>query len=244
LIGGAPLRYRDGMSGGLRIAALAAGLAACAIVAWLVLGRGAPIPRSEPPSPAAADRAARDAAAHQAPVPRPRTDVPAPAAEASGEVDEFDGDALAAAWASVDLDEVRRALPDNIYWEMAAPTTDPAVVEARAEQRRRWNVEYGKVLSGTASEAEIRAYYDQRARLSADYVEFTTHLLDHYGEQIPERDVGFIQLARRLHLARLEEIPRQVQDAFERKRQQDEARAKWLADEAAFRDDAPPPAAD
>ena len=41
-------------------------------------------------------------------------------------------------------------------------------------------------------------------------------------------------LARRMHLSRLEEVPRKVEEAFARKRQQDEARAAWLADEAEF----------
>ena len=72
-----------------------------------------------------------------------------------------------------------------------------------------------------------------------DYVEFVGYLLDHYGDELPERDVGLLELARRLHLARLEELPRQMQRAFDRKRAQDEARAAWLADEAAFDPAAP-----
>jgi hypothetical protein len=98
------------------------------------------------------------------------------------------------------------------------------------------------MLSGTGSEAEIRAYFDQRARLSGDYVEFITYLLDHHQATLPERDVGLLQLARRLHLARLEEIPRRMDEALQRKREQDEARARWRAEEDAFR--AGGPAAD
>lgn len=144
-------------------------------------------------------------------------------------------DSLAQAWSNVDLDEVRRKMPDNLYFKLAAPTTDEAVIEERAAERARWNVEYGKMLSGTGTEEEIRAYYDMRARLSGDYVEFTTHLLDNYREVLPERDVALLELARRMHLSRLEEIPRQVEEARERKRKQDEARAAWLADEAEMR---------
>jgi hypothetical protein len=93
------------------------------------------------------------------------------------------------------------------------------------------------VLSGTGSEAEIRAYYDDRARLSGDYVEFATYLIDHYGEVLPERDVSLLTLARRLHLARLEEIPRRMEEALQRRDEQDEARRRWLEDERAFNAD-------
>ncbi|MFN8644878.1 MAG: hypothetical protein U0802_25615 [Candidatus Binatia bacterium] len=156
--------------------------------------------------------------------------------------DELGGDAIEAAWAKVDLDEVRRAMPDNIYWKMGVPTKDEAEVERRERERDRWNEEYGKVLSGTGSEEEVRAYYDERARLSGDYVEFTTYLLDHYGDVLTERDVSLLQLARRLHLARLEEIPRSLEQALLRKAQQDEARARWQADERAFNADDTAPA--
>jgi hypothetical protein len=43
-----------------------------------------------------------------------------------------------------------------------------------------------------------------------------------------------LELAQRLHLARLAELPRKLVEAHERKRAQDEARAAWLADEAEF----------
>lgn len=138
-------------------------------------------------------------------------------------------------WDNVDMEEVRAAMPDNLYWKLSLPTEDPNVIEERAAERARWNVEYGKVLSGTGSDEEIRAYFDRQARLFGDYIEFTTYLLDHYREQIPERDIGLLELARRLNQARLEEIPRKVEEALERKRQQDEARRAWLAEEAEFR---------
>ena len=47
-------------------------------------------------------------------------------------------------------------------------------------------------------------------------------------------NVGLLQFARRMHLSRLEEIPRRMQEALERKRAQDEARARWRAEEAEF----------
>ena len=137
-------------------------------------------------------------------------------------------------WALVDMEEIRRAMPYNLYWEQAAPTDDERVVRQREDDRARWNVEYGKVLSGNATEEEIQAYFSYRHKLSADYVEFVSYVLDHYQDKLPEQDVGLLELARRLHLARLEEIPRRIQEAVERKHQQDEAREAWLAGEADF----------
>lgn len=137
-------------------------------------------------------------------------------------------------WALVDMEEIRQAMPYNLYWEQAAPTDDARLVRQREEDRERWNVEYGKVLSGNATEEEIQAYYAYRQKLFADYVEFVSYVLDHYQDELPEQDVGLLELARRLHLARLEEIPRRIQEATERKQQQDAAREAWLADEADF----------
>jgi hypothetical protein len=137
-------------------------------------------------------------------------------------------------WGIVDMEEVRRALPNNLYWQTASPTENVREQQQREEDQARWNVEYGKVLSGTGTEEEVRAYYAHRQRVSADYVEFVGYLLDHYADQLPEQDIGLLELARKLHLARLEEYPRKLQESLERKRAQDEARAKWLADEAEF----------
>jgi hypothetical protein len=140
-------------------------------------------------------------------------------------------DKLPTPWAIVSLDRVRAAMPNTVYWRRAAPTEDPQLLQEREEERSRRNIEYGKVLSGTATEAEIHAYYADRRRLSTDYIEFVTYVLNQYGPDLPERDVGLLELARRLHLARLEEIPRKTQEALERKRVQDEARRAWLAGE-------------
>jgi len=142
---------------------------------------------------------------------------------------------------SVDLEEVRKAIPDNTYWKYSSPTKDEKVIEEREAERERWNVEYGKVLSGNASDDEIRAYYDQRAKLFGDYVEFASYLLDHYKEHLSEQDETLLNLALRLNRARLEEIPRKVTEAFERKRQQDAAREAWRADQAEFGEGNPEP---
>jgi len=138
------------------------------------------------------------------------------------------------AWASVDLDAIRRAMPDNLYWKMAAPTKDPAVLREREEERARWNVEYGKVLSNTATAEEIDAYYAERQRLSEDYLEFIVYLLTNYGYQVPRRDVAALKLAAEMHHARLEEIPRQITEAHERREAHDAARRAWLKEQEAF----------
>ena len=205
---------------------------------WAAPARLAPVIAARPPAPAEhasgvpTKGSAVPTVSHAAAVPS----APPPATVPQNTADENspEADPLRANWEAVDLDEVRKALPDNIYWKLSAPTKDGELLEWRDAERKRWNVEYGKVLSGTASEEEIRAYYDQRARVSGDYVEFATYLIDHYGEQLPERDVNMLKLARRLNLARLEEIPRKVEEAMQRKQAQDAARAAWLADQAQF----------
>ncbi len=217
----------------------AAVLAAVAIAAWLHGPSGGTHPPRDVAMGTRNAAGQRDSEAKTGPAPEAPAAAVAPqsrdlpAAPDDGG-DELGGEAIAAAWANVDLDEVRRAMPDNMYWRMGAPTADETEIERREQERDRWNVEYGKVLSGTGSEAEIRAYYDQRARLSGDYVEFATYLLDHYGDVLPERDVALLKLSRQLHLARLEEIPRSMQRALERKAEQDAARERWLAEERAF----------
>jgi hypothetical protein len=167
-----------------------------------------------------------------APPGKPAPEVPIVEGDAG-----IDGESMGGTWQVVDMETVRAALPDNLYWHLSQPTTDEQVIEERARERARWNVEYGKVLSGTGTEEEIRAYYDYKSRLYGDYIEFSTHLLDHYESELPPRDVALLQFARRLHQARLEEVPRKLEEAFERKRAQDAARAAWLADQAAFEAD-------
>ncbi len=145
-------------------------------------------------------------------------------------------------WAQVDLDAVRAAMPDNAFWTLGAPTNDPAVLEERAEREARMNDAWGQVLSGNASAADIQAYYAERHRVSSDYVEFADHLLAHYRDVLPESDVGLLEFSSQMHRARLQQMPRKLMEALERKEKQDQLREAWLADEAAFeeslRDDA------
>ncbi len=137
-------------------------------------------------------------------------------------------------WAQVDLDEVRAAMPDNAFWERGAPTSDPAVLHEREQERARSNDAWGQVLSGNAGEDEIHDYYAERHRISSDYVEFASHLLSHYGNVLPERDVGLLEFSVQMHQARLQQMPRRLMEALERKEEQDRLREAWLADEAAF----------
>jgi hypothetical protein len=204
----------------LGIAAAAAIVAAG--VVWLVARTRAPV--AEAPAAAAAPAPARAPAAAAPPDAAASADP-----EAAPELDP-----LAGTWEHVDMEAMRRAMPDNLYWTMAVPSDDPRVQEERDAERARWNDEYGKVLSGTATDTEIDAYYDHRYRVSSDYVEFTRHVLTNYGDDLPAQDVALLELAERLHLARLAELPRKHEESRERKRQQDAAREAWLADEAAF----------
>lgn len=138
------------------------------------------------------------------------------------------------AWQHVDMEALQRTIPKNVYWAIAMPTKDEALIEWRREERTRWNVEYGKVLSGTGTEAEVNGYYAYRQRLSNDYVEFAGYVLAHYGDKLSGQDKALLNLAMDMHMVRLEEIPRQLAEAQERRRQHEEARRVWLAEQRAF----------
>ena len=129
----------------------------------------------------------------------------------------------------VDLERLRARLPDNLYWRLGEPTKDPQVLQARAEEEQRWNELFGKVQSNTASVGEIREYYDHRRRVSEDYLEFASLVLQEYGDELPERDRGMYELSAQLHRTRLEEIPRQTEDALVRKRAYDARKEEWRA---------------
>jgi len=142
-------------------------------------------------------------------------------------------------WDGVDMDAIRAALPDNVYWKLAAPTKDPEVLRQREEERARWNAEYGKVLSNTATAEEVDAYYAERQRVSEDYLEFVVYLLTNYGYEIPARDVALLKLAAEMHHERLEEIPRRIAEAHQRREAHEAARQKWREEQKAFEADAP-----
>ena len=216
------------------------GVVAAGLLLW---GRtDAPRGPAASPAPVALDRSARPAETGPSSPPDAPALPPAPQDSPSrGEEGELEGlPDPAVAWSKVDLEAVRAAMPNNLYWQLSMPTRDAALVREREQIRAEWNRQYGKVLSGTATEQEVRDYYAHRKRLSADSVEFATYLLDHYRDVLPERDVGLLELARELHLARLEELPRNLSDALERREAHEKARQAWLADQERFQGDEPP----
>jgi len=138
------------------------------------------------------------------------------------------------AWAKVDIARLQREMPDNLYWELAAPTSDEWLLEHRKEVKAHWEKEYGQILSNKASEKQIRDYYAHQHKVSTDYVVFATQLLNRHSKDLPERDVSFQKLARNLHLARLEELPKKLSNAMALRIKQEERRAAWLADKEGF----------
>jgi hypothetical protein len=206
-------------------------LVAAAVALW-----PEPPPAAPSASPEAAPRADAPAAPAREPLGAAEPAAPAPAPDAAP--------ALPPGLASVDLAAVRAALPDNLYWQNAAPTDDPAVLEAREREAAFRNEQYGKVLSGTGTDEEILDYFAYRQRASTDYIQFVDHLLERYGSDLSDQDLTLLHLAKRLHGARLEEIPRRLQEARERKAAQDEARRRWLEEEREFSGETDPAASD
>ena len=127
----------------------------------------------------------------------------------------------------IDLAALRAKLPDNLYWSLAAPTTDEAVLKQREDESRRWNDAFGRVQAGEATEAEIRDYYARRRKVSEDMLQFATTVLADYGDQLPDRDRGLYELSINMHRTRLSEYPRQEEDAQARRREQESRRAQW-----------------
>jgi hypothetical protein len=205
--------------------------------------RGAETPTARPRPPAAPP------APQAVPVEEdsPAAQASPPAAQATARRDQPDAGPLAGeddemphgTWEALDLEEIRKAMPDNSYWKMAAPTKDPELLEWREKERARWNVEYGKVLSNTATAEEIDAYYAERKRISDDYLEFVVYVITNYGNAIPREGLNLLKLAGEMHAMRLEEIPRQMAEAHARAEAHDAARRAWLEEQKEF---AQPPA--
>ncbi len=127
----------------------------------------------------------------------------------------------------LDFESLRRRTPDSLYWLMAAPTEDPAILDARARARDDRNLQYGKVVSNTASVEEIHDYYAYRRKLSEDYIEVLQLILDEHGDELSERDTGLFELTVSMHTARLAEIPSKLADALERKAEYDRVKKSW-----------------
>jgi hypothetical protein len=191
-------------------------LAMLLAVAWLTR-------RAPPPT---------ERAAAEQPAPTPRVDpppppvaaTPAPVAEAAARTAPAEPEPELA---SIDVERLRARLPDHPYWRWVAPTNDPELLRARAAHDRELNELYGKVLSGTGTDDDIRRYFDERRRVSEDAISFAKAALEDLGSDAAERDRGLLELAITLHTARLEELPRRQDEAFARKREQDARREAW-----------------
>lgn len=134
----------------------------------------------------------------------------------------------------IDLREAREVMPENLYWKLGAPTKDPALLEEREQEKIRRNQEYGKVLSGDASEAEVRAYYDYRTRLSSDYLEFADFMNRRFRGSLTDQFQGLLDLSIKLHTARLAQIPADLEDALERSRTREKIREEWRKEKEEF----------
>jgi hypothetical protein len=198
------------------VGALAAALVAAG-VAIRVLAR--PVADSETSSVEATTQGAISASrapstpAHATPV---HLDSPLPSLGPAGLP--AGGAEAALAHYPVKLDELRARLPDNRYWELGVPTSDPAVARARAERAKRNNELFGRTQTGEATEPEIRAYYAEQQRVSEDYLALSLLVLQEKGAQLPERDRGMFELSAKMHKDRLIQIQRDLADALARRR--------------------------
>jgi len=137
-------------------------------------------------------------------------------------------------WGEIDLREAQAVMPDNLYWQEGAPTKDPAVLEAREQEKKRRNEEFGRVLSGDANEGEVDAYYDYRERLSTDYLEFAEWMHNRYADKISDEFRGMLELSIKLHKARLAQIPQDRDDALARSREREKIREDWRREQEEF----------
>jgi hypothetical protein len=137
-------------------------------------------------------------------------------------------------WGDIDLREAQAVMPDNLYWQLGAPTSDPAVLAAREEEKKRRNEEYGQVLSGDANAEQVDAYYDYRELISADFLEFAEWMKNRYAGKINDEFEGMLDLSIRLHKARLAQIPQDRQDAIQRSKEREKIREDWRREQAEF----------
>ncbi|MEQ9364524.1 MAG: hypothetical protein RIF32_09785 [Leptospirales bacterium] len=131
--------------------------------------------------------------------------------------------------AEVNLVAVRKALPKNLYWELAAPTEDEAELKRREERDSKLNEQFGRVQANLATAAEIRDYYAFQKRRSEDFIQFLKYVMAKHGDELSMRDEGLYGLGIELHTARLKEIPRALDEALRRKVEHDRKRQDWLA---------------
>ena len=137
-------------------------------------------------------------------------------------------------WGDIDLREAQAVMPDNLYWELGAPTNDSAVLEAREEEKKRRNEEYGLVLSGDANEAQVNAYYDYREQISTDFLELSEWMRHRYDGKMSDEMEGMLDLSIKLHKARLAQIPADRAEAIQRSHEREKIREDWRREQAEF----------
>jgi hypothetical protein len=119
----------------------------------------------------------------------------------------------------VDLAELKKKMPDNVYWENDAPTDDEAILRRRHARAIELNRQLGKVLANEATVVEINAYYDQLERVSNDHLAFAEAVLNAGGEDLSERDRGLLEYGVVLHTQKLKELKVERADALRRQRE-------------------------
>ena len=144
---------------------------------------------------------------------KPNTAAGESAITGSAEAAEHIGSAAAY---PVKLDALRARIPNNRYWTLGAPTSDPAVAKLRAARAEQDNRELGRITANEATPEEIRAYYAERRAVSKDYLELSELVLKEQGDTLPERDRGMFELSANLHRSRLQQIERDQSDALAR----------------------------
>lgn len=117
---------------------------------------------------------------------------------------------------SIDLERLRPLIPENLYWQTGAPTSDVAVAKERARRAEERNKLLGRIQANEASEEEIRGYYSERRRVSNDYLQLAKLVLDGKAGEVSERDRGLFELTVNLHRGRLQQIERDQSDALGR----------------------------
>lgn len=193
----------------------------------LELRRSSRDPQREPPAPEAP--AAVASAPSESSARDPRT-----AARAASIPEEPVPYIEGLVYGEIDLREARELMPDNVYWQIGSPTKDPALLAEREAERQRRNEEYGKVLAGDASEDEVRAYYDYKTRLSKDYLEFSEFMARRHRDSKNEQFIGMLELATKMHAARLAELPAELEDALRRSREREKIREDWRRQQEEF----------
>jgi hypothetical protein len=174
---------------------------------WRLRSRPAEVSAGAQPAPAVRPAPAVSIAAAPAAAPGSASPAAADLADSIG----------GAAPYPVDLNALRARLPDNRFWLLGAPTSDPAVAKQRAARAERDNAALGRVVSGEASADEVRAYYAERRAISRDYLQLAEIVLAEKGEALPPRDRGAFELSANLHRARLQQIDRDESDALARR---------------------------